>query len=79
MTVRELKDALDAYIKRDPPDIWQTNDVELDAKAYAERCAERAGRNVIILSGDTLFSAQGAFGAGCGGKDVFVIQSGLTI
>lgn len=49
MTVEELRDALDAYIKKDPPDLWQLNDVELDEKMYKRRCSERAKNEVIIL------------------------------
>lgn len=30
MTVQELRDKLDNYIKKDPPDIWQLNDIEID-------------------------------------------------
>ena len=49
MTVKELRDRLDDYIKRDPPGLWQLNDVEADAAAYAERCTERSRNEVIIL------------------------------
>ena len=48
MTVIELRDALDRYISKDPPDIWQLNDVEADAAAYRERCENRANREVVI-------------------------------
>lgn len=48
MTVQELKDKLDNYIKKDPPNLWQLNDVELDKLYYEERCKERANRKVII-------------------------------
>jgi len=48
MTVIELRDALDRYISKDPPDIWQLNDVEADAAAYRERCKCRANREVVI-------------------------------
>ena len=48
MTVKELRDILDEYIKRDPPDTWQLNDVEADAAAYRERCKVRANREVVI-------------------------------
>lgn len=48
MTVIELRDALDKYISKDPPDTWQLNDVEADAAAYRERCKVRANRKVVI-------------------------------
>lgn len=48
MTVKELRDALDRYISKDPPDTWQLNDVEADAAAYRERCKVRANRKVVI-------------------------------
>lgn len=48
MTVRELRDKLDHYIKTDPPDQWQLNDVKLDAQAYEERCKERENHRVVI-------------------------------
>ena len=44
MTVQELRDILDNFIKKDPPDIWQLNDCELDKLFYKERCEERANR-----------------------------------
>ena len=49
MTVKELRDALDNYIKKDPPDLWQLNDGEADAAAYKRRCKERECTEVIIL------------------------------
>ena len=49
MTVKELRDSLDEYIKRDPPDIWQTNDIELDEKYYQDRCKRRENREVVII------------------------------
>jgi hypothetical protein len=49
MTVKELRDKLDAYIKNDPPDLWQLNDCELDELYYKERCEERANRQVVLL------------------------------
>ena len=49
MTVRELRDKLDAYIKKDPPDLWQLNDCELDELYYKERCEERANRRVVLI------------------------------
>ena len=49
MTVRELRDKLDAYIKKDPPDLWQLNDCELDKLYYDERCEERANRQVVLV------------------------------
>lgn len=48
MTVIELRDALNRYISKDPPDTWQLNDVEADAAAYRERCKVRANRKVVI-------------------------------
>lgn len=48
MTVIELRDALNRYISKDPPDTWQLNDVEVDAAAYRERCENRANREVVI-------------------------------
>ena len=48
MTVKELIDRLDAYVKRDPPDIWMLNDVEADREAYQERCKERENTKVIV-------------------------------
>ena len=48
MTVKELRDKLDAYIKKDPPDTWQLNDCTLDKLYYDERCEERANRQVMI-------------------------------
>lgn len=49
MTVQELKDKLDEYIKQDPSDMWQLNDIELDAEAYNERCKERANHEVRVM------------------------------
>ena len=49
MTVKELRDRLDDYIKRDPLDLWQLNDVETDAKAYKERCKEREEQEAVVL------------------------------
>lgn len=49
MTVQELKDKLDNYIKKDPSDLWQLNDCELDELSYIERCNERANRQVILI------------------------------
>jgi hypothetical protein len=49
MTVRELRDKLDAYIKKDPPDQWQLNDCTLDKLYYDERCEERANRQVVLI------------------------------
>ena len=49
MTVKELRDKLDAYIKKDPPDTWQLNDCMLDKLYYDERCEERANRQVVLV------------------------------
>lgn len=49
MTIKELRDKLDNYIKNDPPDIWQLNDIELDKLFYKERCEERANRKVVLI------------------------------
>jgi hypothetical protein len=49
MTVKELRDKLDAYIKKDPPDTWQLNDCTLDKLYYDERCEERANRQVVLI------------------------------
>jgi hypothetical protein len=49
MTVKELRDKLDNYIKKDPPDLWQLNDCELDKLYYDERCEERANRQVVLI------------------------------
>ena len=49
MTVKELRDRLDNYIMRDPPDLWQLNDVEADAKTYKDRCKEREEQEVVVL------------------------------
>ena len=49
MTVQELRDKLDNYIKTDPPDIWQLNDCKLDELYYKERCEERANSEVILI------------------------------
>jgi hypothetical protein len=49
MTVKELRDKLDNYIKKDPPDTWQLNDCELDELYYKERCEERANRQVVLI------------------------------
>ena len=49
MTVKELRDKIDAYIKKDPPDTWQLNDGQLDELYYKERCEERANRQVVLV------------------------------
>ena len=49
MTVKELRDKLDNYIKKDPLDQWQSNDCELDKLYYDERCKERANRQVVLI------------------------------
>jgi len=65
MTVKELRDALDNYIKKDSPDLWQLNDCDADAAAYEERCTERGNREVIILDDGMqpkYFNVDSAFG-----------------
>lgn len=49
MTVQELRDMLDNFIKKDSSDIWQLNDCELDELYYKERCEERANGKVILI------------------------------
>jgi hypothetical protein len=49
MTVKELRDKLDNYIKKDPPDLWQLNDCMLDKLYYDERCEERANKQVVLI------------------------------
>lgn len=56
MTVKELRDRLDNYIKTDPPDLWQLNDCELDALYYKERCEERGNKRVAVLMEKTIES-----------------------
>ena len=65
MTVKELRDRLDNYIKHDSPDTWQLNDVEADAQAYKERCKDRENQQIIILDDGMkprYFAAEAAFG-----------------
>jgi len=65
MTIKELRDALDNYIKKDPPDLWQLNDCDADATAYECRCKERENRKVIILDDGmrlTHFNIESVFG-----------------
>ena len=65
MTVKELRDKLDNYIKKDPPNLWQLNDCELDEMYYKERCEERANREVILIDDGTLpkyFRTEDSFG-----------------
>ena len=65
MTVKELRDRLDNYIKHDSPDTWQLNDVEADAQAYKERCKERENQQIVILDDGMTpryFAAEAAFG-----------------
>ena len=90
MTVKELKDALDRYIRKDPPDLWQLNDVEADAAAYDARCKEREASEVIILDDGMQPKHYGllmAFGTtiypigkdgSINGKDVFALSTDLT-
>ena len=49
MTVQELIDKLNDYIKKDPPDTWQLNDGDLDEIYYKERCQERANHEVRVI------------------------------
>ena len=65
MTVKELRDRLDNYIKHDPPDTWQLNDVEADAQAYKERCKDRENQQIVILDDGMkpkFFDVESAFG-----------------
>lgn len=92
MTVKELRDALDNYIKKDPPDLWQLNDGDADAAAYKERCEERENAEVIILDDGMQpkhFSIDSAFGTSMPKKleadnvhytieDVFALCTDLT-
>lgn len=89
MTVKELRDALDRYIDKDPPDLWQLNDIEADAAAYDARCKEREESEVIILDDGMQpkhFSILSAFGTTLyrenrteyRGQDVFAICTDLT-
>ena len=92
MTVKELRDALYNYIKKDPPDLWQLNDVEADAAAYKERCEERENAEVIILDDGMqpkYFNVDSAFGTSMPKKpeagnvhytmkDVFALCTDLT-
>lgn len=92
MTVKELRDALDNYIKRDSPDLWQLNDCDADAAAYEERCIERGNREVIILDDGMqpkYFTVDSAFGTSMPKqsaldnmhyfmKDVFALCTDLT-
>lgn len=57
MTVKELRDRLDNYIKTDPPDLWQLNDCELDALYYKERCEERGHNRVVIAKNSELYES----------------------
>ena len=69
MTVKELRDRLDNYIKHDSPDTWQLNDVEADAQAYKERCKDRENQQIIILDDGMkprYFAAEAAFGVPIG-------------
>lgn len=92
MTVKELRDALDNYIKKDPLDLWQLNDGDADAAAYKERCEERENAEVIILDDGMQpkhFSIDSAFGTFMSKKleadnvhytmeDVFALCTDLT-
>ena len=49
MTVQELRDKLDAYIKKDPPNALQLNDCALEKMYYKERCQERANQEVQLI------------------------------
>lgn len=65
MTVQELRDRLDNYIKKDTNDMLQLNDVELDKYYYQKRCEERANREVILIDDGMLpkyYSTESCFG-----------------
>ena len=49
MTVQELINSLNNYIKTDPPDTCQLNDCDLDEMYYKERCQERANQEVQLI------------------------------
>lgn len=51
MTAGELREWLDWHIRTDEPGQWQLNDVELDQKAYEERCRRRAAMEVVAEKG----------------------------
>ncbi len=92
MTVVELRDALDNYIKRDPPGLWQLNDCDADAAAYKERRKERENAEVVVLDDGMqpkYFSVDSAFGTSMPKqsevdntcyfmKDVFALCTDLT-
>lgn len=48
MTVQELRDKLDHYIKHDIGDVCMFNDVDLDRWSYEDRCNARANHQVIF-------------------------------
>lgn len=80
MTVKELRDKLDDYIKRDPLDLWQLNDVEADAKNYRMRCKERENVEIAVdikSDGSTLVEVKAAYGKHSylnpNQKDIFVL------
>ena len=54
MTVQELIDSLNNYIKKDPPDTWQLNDCTLDELYYKERCEKRANHEVKLVDTSSL-------------------------
>ena len=65
MTVKELRDKLNEYIKRDSPGIWQLNDIEADIAAYRERCKERENAEIVVdikSDGSTLVEVKAAYG-----------------
>ena len=90
MTVKELRDALDRYVRKDPPGLWQLNDIEADAAAYDARCKEREESEVIILDDGMKPKHYGllmAFGTtiypmakdgSISSKDVFALSTDLT-
>lgn len=90
MTVKELIDRLDAYVKQDPPDTWMLNDVEADREAYQERRKERENQQIIILDDGMkprYFAAEAAFGVPIAKelmpgtyvmRDCFAISTDLT-
>ena len=80
MTVKELRDRLDDYIMRDPPDLWQLNDVEADAKTYKDRCKERENIEIVVdINGDNsiLVEVKAAYGKhsylNLNQKDIFAL------
>ena len=80
MTVIELRDVLDKYIKTDPPGLWQLNDVEADAENYRTRCKERENAKIVVdIKGDgsTPVEVKAAYGnhsyLNSNEKDIFTL------